>query len=178
MDSILGEIRPFAGRNSLPPDGWAFCNGALINIAGNEALYSLLGIQFGGNGTTNFALPDLRGRLPMGQGAAPGLTARFLAQTGGTEQASVVEAQIPSHSHAFTASKDAANASSPANALFANPSPNLFYANMPTPPVAIKTLLGDTIAGSGGSNQAHENRMPAMGMNYIIALQGIFPTKP
>lgn len=178
MDAFIGEIRPFAGRNNLPPAGWAFCNGQLVNISGNEALYTLIGTQFGGNGTTTFGLPDLRGRLPMGQGAGPGLTARYLAQTGGGEQATVVEAQIPPHTHAFNATTNAAAASSPSNGLFANPSPNGFYANMPTPPVAVLTLLGDTIAGTGGGNQPHENRMPTMGMHYIIALQGNYPTKP
>ena len=178
MDAYLGEIRLFAGRNSAPPENWAFCNGSLLNISSYQELYSLLGTRFGGDGVSTFGLPDLRGRLPMGQGAGFNLTPRYLAQTGGTEQATVFEAQIPPHSHAFNATTDAATDSSPANGLLANPSPNVFYAEMPTPPVPLLTLMSDTIAGTGGSNQPHENRMPAMGMNYIIALQGIYPTRP
>lgn len=178
MDAYIGEIRLFAGINSQPPANWAFCNGALLSINENQALYSLIGTKFGGDGVTTFGLPDLRGRLPMGQGAGTNLTPRYLAQTGGAEQATVVEAQIPSHTHAFNASTTAAAASSPSNGVFANPSPNGFYADMPTPPVAALTLLGDTIAGSGGGNQTHENRMPTMGMNYIIALLGNYPTRP
>lgn len=178
MDAYLGEIRLFAGRNNLLPENWAFCDGSLIPIPGNEALYSLIGTRFGGNGVNTFALPDLRGKLPIGQGAGAGLTPRYLAQTGGNEQATLVEAQIPLHSHAFNATNNAATASSPSNGLFANPGPNGFYADMPNPPVAVLTLLGDTIAGTGGGNQPHENRMPTMGMNYIIAMQGNYPTKP
>lgn len=178
MDGFLGEIRLFAGRSNLPPAGWALCNGQLINISGNEALYSLIGVKFGGDGVSTFGLPDLRGKLPIGQGAGTNLTPRYLAQTGGGEQATLVEAQIPQHSHAFNATSNAANASSPSNGLFANPNPNGFYADMPTPPAAVQTLLGDTIAGSGGGNQPHENRMPTMAMNYIIAMTGNYPTRP
>lgn len=178
MDAYIGEIRLFAGRNSQPPANWAFCNGSLLSVNENQALYSLIGTKFGGDGVNTFGLPDLRGRLPMGQGTGSGLTPRYLAQTGGAEQATVVEAQIPTHTHAFNASTAAATASSPTNGVVANPSPNGFYADMPTPPVAVLTLLGDTIAGTGGGNQAHENRMPTMGMNYIICLLGNYPTRP
>jgi microcystin-dependent protein len=178
MDAYLGEIRLFAGMNALPPENWAFCDGRLVNISDYQALYSLLGTRFGGDGVRTFALPDLRGKLPIGQGAGPGLTPRYLAQAGGSEKVTLVEAQIPSHSHAFNATTNGAEASSPSNGVFASPGSNGFYADMPTPPVAVLTLLGDTIAGTGGGNQPHENRMPTMAMNYIIAMQGLYPTRP
>lgn len=183
MDGYLGEIRIMAGLvQHQPPDGWATCNGQLIRIADNQALYSLLGTRFGGDGVTTFGLPDLRGRLPIGQGAGAGLTPRVLAQTGGSETVTLDASQMPTHNHAFNATTNAASAVpgglSPANGLYAVPSPNVFYADMPSPPIPVLTLLGDTIAGDGGGNQPHENRMPAMATNYIIALQGIYPTKP
>jgi microcystin-dependent protein len=177
MDAFIGEIIPWSSVKI--PEGWVLCDGSLINIAGNEALYSLIGTRFGGNGTSTFGLPDLRGRLPIGQGAGTGLTPRYLAQNGGGEQASVSEAQIPSHSHTFNATTSNATASSPSNGLFANPSPNGFYADMPAPPVAVLTLLGDTVAGTGGGNQTHENRMPTMAVNYLICTTGgYYPTRP
>lgn len=176
MDAFLGEIIPWPSAK-IPQD-WLPCDGSKLSISGNEALYSLLGTNFGGDGVNTFALPDLRGRLPIGQGAGAGLTPRFLAQNGGNEQASVAEAQIPSHTHAFNATTNAATASSPSNGLYANPSPNGFYATMPAPPVAALTLLGDTVAGTGGGNHAHENRMPTMAVNYLICTVGLYPTKP
>jgi microcystin-dependent protein len=178
MDAYLGEIRLVAGVTNLLPANWAYCNGQLVRISDNQALYSLIGTKFGGDGINTFALPDLRGKLPIGQGAGTNLTPRYLAQSGGGEQATLVEAQIPLHSHPFNATGNPAASSSPSGALFANSAPNGFYADMPVPPVAVQTLLGDTIAGSGGSNQPHENRMPTMAMNYIIALQGNYPTRP
>lgn len=183
MDGYLGEIRIMAGLlQHQPPDGWAICNGQLIKIADNPALYSLLGTRFGGDGINTFGLPDLQGRLPIGQGTGTGLTPRVLAQTGGSEAVTLVAPNMPIHNHAFNATTNAASAAptglSPANGLYADPSPNVFYADMPSPPIAVLTLLGDTIAGDGGGNQAHENRMPAMATNYIIALQGNYPTKP
>jgi microcystin-dependent protein len=176
MDAFLGEIIPWP--NAKIPQDWLPCDGSLINISDNEALYSLLGTNFGGDGVNTFALPDLRGRLPIGQGAGTGLTPRFLAQKGGSEQASVTDAQIPAHAHAFNASTNAATTSSPSNGLFANPKPNGFYGDMPAPPVPVLTLLGDTVAGTGGGNQAHENRMPTMAVNYLICTVGLYPTRP
>ena len=105
-DYFLGEIRMFGGNFAIK--NWAFCNGQLMSIAQNTALFSLLGTTYGGNGIQTFALPDLRGRIPMGQGNGPGLTPRIIGEVGGTEPVTVTLNQMPMHSHAFSVTADAA----------------------------------------------------------------------
>jgi microcystin-dependent protein len=176
MDHYLAEIRPFTGTKV--PQDWHLCDGTLLPIAGNEALYSLLGTAFGGNGQYNFAVPDLRSRLPIGSGQGAGLTARAYASNGGNESVALGTGQIPAHNHAFTVTTDSATSSSPSGNLFANPNPNNFYGTTPNQGSAPQVLNADTVPLSGGSGQGHENRMPTMAVNYIIATVGIFPVKP
>ncbi len=174
-DSYVGEIRPFAG--DYAPQDWALCDGSLLPITDYQALYSLLGTTFGGDGRVNFALPDLKGRVPIGAGTGTGLTARALGQTGGSEAVTLTSASVPAHTHGFTVSTDAATQHSPANNMLADPAPHLFYATTPTTGSAPQVLSADSVAASGGG-AAHENRMPTMAINYIISLMGIYPMRP
>lgn len=176
-DQYLGEIRPFAGFNARIPEGWQLCDGSLLQIANYNALYSLLGTAFGGNGTTTFGVPDLRGRLPIGSGQGAGLTNRPFASAGGSESVTLAATQVPAHTHAFNVSTADATGNSPSGNLYANPAPNSFYATTPTSGSKPQVLNADTVGNAGGG-QAHENRMPTLAINYIIATTGIFPVRP
>lgn len=175
MDCYLGEIRPFAG--TYIPENWLPCDGRLLPITDNQALYALLGTRFGGDGTTTFGLPDLRGRLPIGSGQGPALTNRNFAQAGGSESVTLTVAQAPAHTHAFNVTTNPATSNSPVNAVFANPAPYNFYATTPASGSAPQVLNSDTVPLSGGANQAHTNIMPGMAVNYIIATAGEFPVQ-
>ncbi len=175
MDPFVGEIRPFAG-NYAPVD-WQLCDGSLLSVSDNQALYSLLSTAFGGDGVTNFAVPDLRGRLPIGFGQGTGLSNRVFAAKGGNENVQLGIANAPVHSHSFNVTTAAATDSSPNGKLFANPAPNTFYATTPNPGSAPQMLNTDTVPASGGANQPHENRMPTLAINYIICVNGIYPQR-
>lgn len=175
MDNFLGEIRPFTGN--FAPQGWHLCDGTVLNIQGNEALFALIGARFGGNGTTNFALPDLRGRLPIGSGQGTGLTSHSFASSGGTETVTLSLAQAPGHNHGFTVTTNAASGSAPSGAWLANPSPNSFYATTASSGAPDQVLASGTVSFMG-NGQPHENRMPTMAINYIIATTGLYPVQP
>jgi len=181
VDSVLGEIRPFAG--SYAPEGWRFCDGSLLNINGNEALYSLLGVTWGGNGQTTFGLPDLRGRLPVGQGQGINLTARVVGQHGGSSEVQVVASNLPAHSHAFSVSTTTATTTHPTNgAVLAVPpatsvGPLQAYAP-PTPAPTLENFDSTAITTAVGGNQAHPNVMPYLAVSYIIAVTGLYPERP
>lgn len=175
-DNYLGEIRLFAG--SYAPAGWMDCNGTLLSISQYDALYSLLGTIYGGDGRTSFALPDLRGRLPIGYGGTTAATAAYtLGQSGGVTTVTLTEAEMPSHNHIEVASTAPANTTSPNGALLADPSADFsFYVpHNPTNTVVV-SMAADTVLPTGGG-QAHNNIMPSTVMRYIIAVQGIFPTQ-
>ena len=174
MDNFLGEIRPFAGNYT--PNGWKLCDGSLLNVADYSALFALLSTNFGGDGVRTFALPDLRGRLPIGSGQSPGLSRRLFASSGGSEMVTLTNTEMPVHSHAFMVTTNAATDSSPNGKLFANPNPNSFYGTTPNPKAPLQVLNTDSVTNTG-ENNPHENRMPAMAINYIIAVTGIFPTQ-
>lgn len=172
LEPFLGTIIPFAG--SFAPRGWAFCNGQLLQIQTNAALFSLLGTTFGGDGRLNFALPDLRGRCAVNFDAAPGLTPRYLGQSFGNESVSLIVSQIPNHSHTLRVVPVEGTTSNPANALIAkSASDNRRYASAGAPVVMSSNLLG-----ASGANQPHNNMQPSLTMSYIIALQGLFPSRP
>lgn len=174
----IAEIRPFTGPYTMVPAGWHLCDGTLLPIAGNEALFSLVSTSFGGDGVTTFGLPDLRGRLPIGSGQGAGITNNYAyASKGGAETITLTTTQMPAHTHAFTVTTAAATASNPSGQLFANPNPNVFYATTPGPTTKPQVLLADTVDNQGGS-QPHENRMPSVAVNYIIALNGVYPVRP
>ncbi|WP_286926343.1 MULTISPECIES: phage tail protein [Lysinibacillus] len=173
-DPYLGEIRIFAG-NYAPRD-WALCDGRLLSIAQYNALFSIIGITYGGDGKTTFQLPDLRGRAPMHYGDGPGLTTRTFAQPIGTSTVTLNETQMPIHKHRVQGSSVVAGGiNNPTNAIWgselaisAKP-----YVNVKNP-VAMKV---DIVKPQGG-NQPHNNMQPFVAMNFIICLEGIFPQKP
>jgi microcystin-dependent protein len=179
MDCYLGEIRIFAGNYA--PAGWAICDGRLLDIQANQTLFSLISNTWGGDGRVTFALPDLRGRLPVGQGAAPGLTARVLGTYGGTETVAVSEAACPTHNHALLATTAAATELTPGPRMVhaaasvqggTSSAPGLAYA---TRAVNAPQVLNDATISEEGGGQPHNNLMPALAINFIIALQGTYP---
>jgi microcystin-dependent protein len=171
-DPFLAEIRIFA--TDYAPNGWALCNGQLLPIMQNTALYALLGNVYGGDGRSNFALPNLQGRTPMQQGAGPGLTPRTLGETGGTPTVTLGQDEMPVHTHQLMHSGGVADAATPGPATgFARTTAAQVYATggatMPTVPEALHP--------AGGSG-AHNNLQPYLTLNFCIALQGIFPARP
>src|SRR5271157_911831 len=172
---FVAEIRIFCGN--FAPTGWAFCNGQILPISQNTALFSLLGTTYGGDGKTTFALPNLQGSFPMhagGSGAGPGLTPRILGDSSGTGTVTLIASEMPAHMHAPFASADAAASTSPvpgstgAVMLAATSVPVYGALTEPTP-------LADAAIGPAGGDQPHENRQPYLSLNFIIALQGVFP---
>lgn len=168
-DPYLGEIRLFAGN--FAPWGWEFCHGQLLSIAEEEPLFSLIGTRYGGNGMTTFALPDLRGRVPIHQGQGAGLSSRPLASAGGREHVTLTLQQIPEHTHVVRAS--AATATS-RTAVGNAP------ASLPGNGKAYSTAAADEVIEESspvGGGQPHTNLQPYLGINYIIALWATYPSR-
>jgi microcystin-dependent protein len=169
-NQYLGEIRMFAGN--FAPFSWAFCNGQLIPIQQNTALFSLLGTTFGGDGVRTFGLPDLRGRLPVGQGSGPGLSTYTLGEIGGEENVTIALSTMPSHSHQLV-STAAPTSDVPTNAVLGTPASGVsLYA-----PAAPSGTLNPSANGSSGGGQSHTNVMPYLCTSFIIALTGVFPAR-
>ena len=171
MDPILGQIILFAG--SFAPVGWAFCNGQLLPIQQYAALFSLLGTVYGGDGRTTFALPDLRGRAPIHFGQGNGLSAYALGATGGTENVTLLSSQMPMHAHGFSIACDNSGASEtdPTNNCMGTGGSQIYSKTS-------NAAMQQGASTSAGNNQPHENRAPFIAMNYIIAVNGLFPQKP
>jgi len=169
--AYLGEIRMF-GFN-FAPKGWAFCNGQLMSIQQNTALFAILGTTFGGNGQTNFQLPNLQSRVPLHMGVPFGGGQFDLGQIGGEETHSLTINEFPAHSHLLRASNDAADADNPVNGILAQTSGFNLYSTVPGTPV---TLAPSTIQ-STGSSLPHTNVQPYLVVNFCIALIGIFPSR-
>lgn len=169
-EPYIGELR-LVGF-SFPPRGWALCNGQLMSIQQNQALFSLLGTTYGGNGIQTFALPDLRGRIPLHFGQGPGLNNYAQGQIGGEEGVTLLQSQMPAHIHQVNASTATGTANNPTNTFWATPktTDNLYAAT------ANGTMLPNAVGVSGGS-QPHDNIQPSLVLNFIIALQGIFPSR-
>lgn len=167
---FLAEIR-IVGFN-FAPRGWAFCQGQILPISQNTALFSLVGTTYGGNGQTSFGLPNLQDRMPMHPGNGPSLTPRDLGEQVGNAAVTLTTAQMPAHNHSVTANGALANQANPANNVLAR-GRNTF-----------STTLGSAVAlapssvSAQGGGQGHNNRSPYLSMNFIIALQGIFPSRP
>ena len=166
-EPFLGEIKMFAGN--FAPRGYAKCDGQLLAVAQNDALFSLLGTVYGGDGRTTFGLPGLRGRTPIHYGQGPGLTDRRIGAKGGQERVTLVENDLPVHSHALLAENDAANSFAPANNVLANTTTAIYVSGGST------SMEGTSITNTGGG-AAHNNVMPFQCICYIIALSGIFPS--
>jgi microcystin-dependent protein len=171
-DPFVAEIRMF-GFN-FAPRGWAFCNGQLIPISQNTALFSLLGTNYGGDGRTNFALPNLQSASALGADQGPGLSLRSVGESGGSAAVSLLESQVPAHSHALRATTTATS-SNPAGAALAPVAAGGGEAYRSAPNAT--TFMGsDALTAAGGT--AHNNRQPYLALNFCIALQGVFPPRP
>lgn len=164
MDQYIGEIRMFAGN--FAPQGWLLCQGQLISIAENDVLFSLLGTTFGGDGQTTFALPDLRGRVPIH--ASP---AHPQGQKGGSETITLTAGQMPAHTHVVGAQAAAGTTTHPEGAVWAQASVSAFAAANANQPMNAQAVL------AAGGNQPHENMMPFICVNFIIATEGMYPSQ-
>lgn len=178
MDTpFIGQIVLFAGN--FAPRGWQFCQGQILTIAQNTALFSILGTTYGGNGQTTFALPDLRGRVPVGQGQGPGLSSYTLGEMAGVESVALVATQMPAHNHNVMVSSGAADSNTGKNNYLA-----VANGSLAGDPVTVNTyngtptdLLGNNSISISGGSQPHTNIQPLLGLNYIICLEGIFPSR-
>jgi len=170
MDPFIAEVKLFAGN--FAPRGWAFCEGQLLPISQNSALFSLIGTTYGGDGRTTFALPDLRGRVAIGPGNGPGLSSYREGQKGGQEHVTLTTNQMPSHNHAINANSNGGTVSSPVGHFLADTSAFDFeYAT------TANSQMNSLMASNAGGSQSHENRQPFLAIYYIIALQGVFPSR-
>ncbi len=173
-DQFLGEIRIFGGN--FAPVGWALCDGQILTISQNTALFSLLGTFYGGNGTTNFALPNLQGAVPLGTGNGAGLTPRFPGETGGVETVTLLPSQLPVHTHSVTSAVSGATSHSPQGALPAIPAANPRFNSLYSPGPASAAEAGAAVSPAG-SSFPHNNLQPYLVMSFIIALTGIYPPR-
>ncbi len=169
MEPFIGQIQLFGF--GFAPAGWAYCDGSLMQISSNTALFSLLGTAYGGDGKTTFGLPDLRGRVPLAQGTGPGLPAYTLGQNGGSPTVTLTQANMPSHGHAVNASATASS-KSPASAVPAFTSEGTSYG------AGDGTKMADAMIGNSGSNQPFNSMPPYLTMNWCIAVEGIYPSRP
>jgi microcystin-dependent protein len=176
MDPTLAVITMFAGN--FAPRGWALCAGQLLSISQNQALFSLLGTTFGGNGITSFGLPDLQGRTPIHAGQGPGLSPFVLGQLGGAEFTTLLASNLPVHNHTatfnFAVSNQAANSDEPGGSAAANGATPAYLSGG-----VVSGQLGGVSAsvGNTGGSQPISLRQPYLGINFIIALEGIFPSR-
>jgi microcystin-dependent protein len=174
MDPFVAEIRIFAGN--FAPTGWAQCNGQLLAISQNTALFSLLGTFYGGNGKSNFALPNLQGAVPLGQGSGPGLSSYSVGQEGGSQFVTLIQSETPAHTHTIGANTDdLADIQDPGNQVTLGSAQGL------TPYIAPGSnqnanLNFNAFSVQGGS-LPHNNMMPTLVLNFIIAMQGVFPPR-
>ena len=168
---LLGEIYMFGGN--FAPRGFFLCNGQLLPISQYTALFSILGTTYGGNGTTNFALPNLQGRVPIHAGTGSGLSTYILGQTGGAESVTLTSSQIPSHNHSLACQTAGGTQASPGSNFPATDGTGnaLSYAT------TANATMAATAVGTSGGSQAHSNIQPYLTLNFYIATQGIFPSR-
>lgn len=172
-EPFIAEIRIFAGN--FAPRSWAFCNGQLLPIAQNTALFSLIGTTYGGDGRTTTALPNLEGRAPMHPGRGPGLTSRRLGQRGGVETVTLTEAQMPQHRHTMRAASFIASSQVPSASRV--PARSMGGTAYQTETSSNLVPMEDAAVLPAGGSQAHNNLQPYLAINFIIALQGLYPSR-
>lgn len=165
----VGEIRMFGGN--FAPTGWAFCDGQLLPILGNETLFALIGTSYGGDGQSTFALPDLRGRIPIHQGQGAGLSSRVISETGGAESVTLTSAQMPAHVHKI-GSGATATLADPSGNVVADTGATAIYGTAPA-----TVSMAPEASVSAGGNQPHNNLMPYQCVSFIISMFGIFPSQ-
>ena len=169
-DPFIGEIRMFAGN--FAPVGWALCDGQIMSIAQNTALFSILGTTYGGNGVNTFGLPDLRGRVPIHMGQGIGLSDYALGEVSGEENVALTTSQMPAHSHLVNAdSGDRGTSSHPNGQLLASSGTDSIYSSN------ADSTMSPNMIQAAGANQPHSNIQPFLCVNFIIALNGIFPSR-
>lgn len=172
----IGEIRMFGFGTRGAPNGWQACDGSLLPISEYDALFALIGTTYGGDGQTTFAVPDLRGRVPIHQGTGPGLSTYVIGQRAGTETVTVLQTQMPAHTHTLVATSGAATALTPGTSVLPGAvSGDNFYVNTITGNNA--AAMSPQMVGMAGGSQPHENCMPTLTVQYCIATQGIFPSQ-
>jgi microcystin-dependent protein len=175
MDPFVAEVRIMGFQ--FAPKGWAFCNGQLMSISQNTALFSLLGVNYGGDGRSTFGLPNFTNNAaPVGAGQGPGLSERAIGEIGGEQYVTLLTSEMPMHTHPFQVTNSPADVSSPTpTTALARSTGKSAYA--PTAPTAL-TPLQFVAVGTAGGSMPHNNQMPYQALNYCIALQGIFPQRP
>jgi microcystin-dependent protein len=179
MDGVIAYVTPFAGN--FAPRGWALCQGQILAISQNPALFALIGTFYGGNGQTTFALPDLRGRAVVGAGSGPGLSAYSIGEPGGTETTTLIGAQLPTHNHQVVVSitpnsATAASTNIPTGAVYA-PEANGASAYAGNNNVSMQAYSATLTTGPTGSNTPFASRNPYLTLNYLICTQGVFPAR-
>jgi microcystin-dependent protein len=168
-EPFLGEIKMFGGN--FAPRGYAMCWGQTLSIAQNTALFSILGTTYGGDGQTTFALPDYRGRVPMAWGQGPGLAPRTLGERSGTENVTLISTQMPAHNHGLNAATEDATSKSPTGNVLATTGGSAYIVG------PIDTAMNPASIGIAGGNQPHNNMQPYLVVTFIIATEGIFPSR-
>ena len=176
IEPFLAEIRIFAGN--FAPLGWALCNGQIMSISQNTALFSMLGTTYGGNGTTTFALPNLQGMAPLGHGQGPGLSLRQLGETGGESAVTLLTSEIAQHTHTASAFDGAGDTGSVANRTWAKAQEGRVAENLYAAPGTSPPLMNPNAVSTAGGSQPHNNMPPYLTLTFIIALQGVFPQRP
>jgi microcystin-dependent protein len=171
MNPFVAEIRMFAGN--FAPSGWALCDGQLLPLSQNTALFSLLGTVYGGNGQSNFALPNLQGSAPMHHGQGSGLSARFLGEQSGSEFITLLQSEMPVHNHIANAKTSLGNSQTPAGQTWAGSNNAKQYVN-----TAPNTPMSPQALSPTGGDLPHNNLQPYLVVTFIIALQGVFPQRP
>jgi microcystin-dependent protein len=173
MDPFVAEIRIFPFN--FAPKGWAFCDGQILPLSQNTALFSLLGTTYGGDGKSNFALPDMQGNAPMHPGQGPGLSLHDLGETGGSETVTLLESEIPAHNHNVMGVNSNANRTNPiGNSISRAVNATPYFPGSPTPP---PVNFNDNAITPAGGDQPHNNMQPYLTLNFCIALQGVFPPR-
>lgn len=172
-DPFVGEIKMFAGN--FAPRGWAFCDGQLLAVSQNDALFSLFGTIYGGDGRTTFGLPDLRGRIPLHQGQGPGLSSRKIGNKSGQEDVTLTTNQLPSHTHTMKASNSSGERATPSGSVLSRSNVVNIYRSSPAA-ATIVDMSAQAVSNTGGS-QHHSNLMPFLCIHYIVALFGIYPSR-
>lgn len=175
-EAFLGEVRIFGFP--FAPRGWAYCNGDILSISQNTALFSILGVNFGGNGTTTFGLPDFRGgRVPISAGQGPGLSAYDLGETGGVPSVTLTVKETPGHAHTASASSTPANVSTPSGStVIARSKGAMAFA--PVVPASLVAMSSAAVSQAPGGSAPHNNLMPYQVLNYCICINGLYPQRP
>ncbi len=166
----LGTIMPFGGN--FAPQGWAQCNGQLLSISQYDALFSLIGTTYGGDGQTTFALPDLRSRVPLHQGQGPGLSSYIIGQNGGAEAVTLTGGQMAAHSHPALGNSGAGTSNTPAGSVWAVNPTSIYIGG-----ASANTTMNPAAISNNGGGQPHDNMLPFSTLNFCIALEGIYPSQ-